>query len=279
MRAFVETTILANILLKTGPECASAKKALATFERSTLHSYALKELRAGPLSGYVWLHNKLVTTRSLPETMLALNRLVRSPMTSLPATALEAWAEGLKASERERLGELREKYGDAADAHSVELDRVRLTVKSLVLRAWRRRKKITDEVVGELSCFGDPAPREGRGGQVDMGRLGCRADECAMARELKSRNEDLFKLWGATCRQPERGETMRRARALRKLWRTPQRKFEVRDCRSLGDAVFALFAPSESVILTTNLRDLEPLAASVGRHAKTPDQVLAGSGS
>jgi hypothetical protein len=38
----------------------------------------------------------------------------------------------------------------------------------------------------------------------------------------------------------------------------------------LGDALFAFFAPSDCEILTTNLRDHSPLAASLNKHAVLP---------
>lgn len=41
-------------------------------------------------------------------------------------------------------------------------------------------------------------------------------------------------------------------------------------CRDLGDAVFALLAPHDSVILTTNLKDHEPLASALGKTAQLP---------
>ena len=39
-------------------------------------------------------------------------------------------------------------------------------------------------------------------------------------------------------------------------------------CRDLGDAVYAFFAPPDSVVLTTNIRDHRPLAEALGKQAK-----------
>ncbi len=41
-------------------------------------------------------------------------------------------------------------------------------------------------------------------------------------------------------------------------------------CRSLGDAIFAFFAPADAAILTTNERDHRPLAAALGKSVDTP---------
>ena len=43
-----------------------------------------------------------------------------------------------------------------------------------------------------------------------------------------------------------------------------------RMCDDLGDAIFAFFAPPGSVILTTNMRDFEPLAGALGKSVEKP---------
>jgi hypothetical protein len=43
-----------------------------------------------------------------------------------------------------------------------------------------------------------------------------------------------------------------------------------RMCNDLGDAVFVFFAPSDSVILTTNAADFELLANAVGKKVDKP---------
>jgi hypothetical protein len=41
-------------------------------------------------------------------------------------------------------------------------------------------------------------------------------------------------------------------------------------CRSLGDAIFAFFAPDDCIIVTTNLKDHEPLARALNKSATRP---------
>ena len=65
-------------------------------------------------------------------------------------------------------------------------------------------------------------------------------------------------------------EHKRRSKALREIARKPKLGVTEEQCRALGDAVFAFFAPADSVILTTNLRDLQPLAEAVGKTAERP---------
>jgi hypothetical protein len=41
-------------------------------------------------------------------------------------------------------------------------------------------------------------------------------------------------------------------------------------CRNLGDAFFALFAPQDAVVLTTNLKDHSVLAKALNKKAEAP---------
>jgi hypothetical protein len=45
---------------------------------------------------------------------------------------------------------------------------------------------------------------------------------------------------------------------------------DAKDCRRLGDAFFALYAPPDAVILTTNIKDHAPLAEALGKQARIP---------
>lgn len=94
--------------------------------------------------------------------------------------------------------------------------------------------------------------------------------ECCLAPLLRERIPELKKLLAAVKDQPDKPENRRRAKALRAICRTPNREFSEEMCRNLGDAYFALFAPAEAVILTTNVKDLEPLASALGKKVKRP---------
>jgi hypothetical protein len=69
-----------------------------------------------------------------------------------------------------------------------------------------------------------------------------------------------------------RSEDKNRREALRMLAVHATSRFERKDCRALGDAFFALFAPVDADVLTTNLKDHCPLAESVGKRAMAPGE-------
>jgi hypothetical protein len=69
-------------------------------------------------------------------------------------------------------------------------------------------------------------------------------------------------------KQPIKRENTRRLQVLKTLLN--QRPLTKKDCRDLGDAYFAFFAPESTDILTTNRRDHEPLAGALGKRVVCP---------
>jgi hypothetical protein len=78
----------------------------------------------------------------------------------------------------------------------------------------------------------------------------------------------LKALKAAVDKQASKPENARRSRALDAL--LANKAMTERICDDLGDAILVFFAPPDSVILTTNLRDFEPLAGAVGKSAEKP---------
>lgn len=58
-KAFVDTTILADALLKPGEVEQLTKTALLRYTTTELPVYAIKEFKAGVLKNYIWFYNKL----------------------------------------------------------------------------------------------------------------------------------------------------------------------------------------------------------------------------
>src|SRR5690606_432649 len=91
--AFVDTTVLTDALLKTGGVANAARESLKRFERTELPVYAIKEFKAGPLKNFVWMHNKLVETRSFSGALKKLHAMSRTPRRYTTSTAIEALQE------------------------------------------------------------------------------------------------------------------------------------------------------------------------------------------
>ncbi|MBI4596305.1 MAG: hypothetical protein HY730_08025 [Candidatus Tectomicrobia bacterium] len=268
-KAFVDTTILVDLLLKSGQQNVRAKAALKQFDTAELPVYAIKELSAGPLQYFAWLHNKFVVLGSYAETIDALQRMSGSPKRYLTSTAIQVLVEAAKNPSNSAITsrELVEEYGPEADLDKMLKDRYRLSIKTMVYKAWSKRRKVTDAVVEELSCYIEEPPTE-ENGLIHINSAKCKS-KCAVASRLRDYPGELAKL--VEILKPEHGrEGSKRYQALRHIKRKPHDHVSEDQCRSFGDAVFAILAPVDSTILTTNRKDYEPLVSAIGKNLMVP---------
>src|SRR5262245_43887344 len=90
-RAFVDTSVLADALLKEGDDHKRAVASFARYKVVFVSGYATKEFKRGPLRYYIWLHNKVVTTNSWGDAVASIPSVFRQRNLSL--TAMRAVAE------------------------------------------------------------------------------------------------------------------------------------------------------------------------------------------
>ena len=269
-KAYLDTTIVTDALLKSGAPKQAARRALQRYEVTELPVYAIKEFKAGPLKNFAWMHNKLATLGSFQRALDALHRMSRTPKRYTTSTAIEALRDATSSIAKQTTGDLVKKYGNSANHDAVLCDEFRLAIKTAIIKAWKARRRLATRVVHELPCYTEVDLLEERGLLV-VERTRCDPNpECSLAVALKARPTDLRKLKGITETQPQRPELQRRSRTLRQLFRRPKMPMTEAMCRDLGDAYFAFFAPHDSTILTTNERDHEPLAAVLGKNIATP---------
>lgn len=271
-KAIVDTTILTDILLNSGESKALAKKALDSFDQTFLPVYAIKEFKSGPLNNFVWMHNKLATVESFSNALEVLQRMSRSPKRYTTSTAIQALKEAAGSISKETLGGLEKKYGADASPDKVMCDEFRLAIKVAILKSWKMRRSVTTDIIQPLSCYREVAPFEKRG-MIELEPKGClKTENCAMAKLLKSRPDEIRAMRDAII-SSTKPENQSRARTLRQIYRTPKEPIQNKDCRSLGDAVFVFFASEDTVILTTNTTDHKLLADAVGKKVIGPQDI------
>jgi len=268
-KAYVDTTVLANALLKRrSPAGLEAEAALKRYSVTQLPEYAIKEFKKGPLSVFVWVHNKLVSTRSVADTVAAIQRVSPTPQRYRVSTALEALSGAMRATGAQTPNELLEKYGEAAKSDRVNCDEYRLALKPLIYRAWTRHRRVTSAVVQPLSCYTMAKPFEDRG-LLRLEPKKCQPEhECCLAASMRADPAALKALKTTVDKQAPKAENTRRSGALASL--LANRPMTEKMCDDLGDAVLAFFAPSDSVILTSNTRDFGPLAGALGKSVERP---------
>jgi DNA primase len=271
-KAFLDTTVLVDILLKPNGRGIPAKEALKTFTETELPVYAIKEFKAGALGYFVWMYNKLTSTNSFVSSLAALQSISVTPQRHRTSTALEALKESAEELKKITNEKLAEKYGQKASADVSLADNFRESLKYRIYKAWKSRRKITTKVTQPLNCYPEKEPYEKRG-LLKLDPTKCKPErECCLGQELRN-NRDKLSILQATIRDlPGKTENTRRHVILKEIARKPKQAITEEYCRGLGDAYFALFCPEDSVILTTNISDHKPLAEALGKEAETPLQ-------
>jgi hypothetical protein len=186
-KAYVDTTILADILLKAGqPKGDQALAALQTFESTQLPAYAIKEFKRGALARFAWLHNKFVTTNSFTQTMAALHAVAGTPLRYLTSTALEAVVKASASIAHETPASLGAKYGNDAHMDNILRDEYRLAIKKVIFQAWASLRNVTTETVHPLSCYDEKPPYEKRG-MIELDPKKCDLQPtCCLAPRLRA---------------------------------------------------------------------------------------------
>ncbi len=265
-KAFVDTTIITNILLKAGDIKNKSLAALAKYNHTELPVYAIKEFKDGPLSYYAYIHNKLAVHKSFSQALSALQKLSATPQRYRLSTSLEALKTAADSISNLTTGELVKKYGNKAVLDIMLADEYRILISTMIIKAWKKRRSCTTEVVNPLSCYKETAPYFKKGLMTLDDRKCPRDIDCCMNSFMKANIPDIKLLFSAINQiQNQRSEDKRRRKVLKNIIRKPKQNFGEKECRDLGDAVFSLYAPSSSAILTTNKRDHEPLAKSLGK--------------
>jgi hypothetical protein len=269
-KAYVDTTVLTDALLKSGPIRDRAIASLKAFDTTQLPVYAIKEFKRGPFSNYVWMHNKFAATGSYARSIEALHAMSRTPKRYITSTALEALFTAADSIGHRTSAELATTYGADATLDSVQCAEIRLSLKRKIYSAWANRRNMTTDIVDPLSCYNEKEPYEKRG-LIETKPVSCdREDSCCLATQLRAKADELRKMKQAIDDSKSvRREDAKRGQALRFLFRKKE-GFTDAMCRDLGDAVFVAFAPRDAVILTTNTRDYVTLATSIGKQVQIP---------
>ena len=256
---YLDTTILIEALLKTTRRRRKARNAIKAFKHSAVPMYAFKEMGLGALENAIWTFNRLIENRSITKTYEVIVRQFSRYRVSTAIEVLQAASEGTTGADLSDARTFAQTDRMQADMHALSLRRI-------ILTAWRDRRKLTTEVVDDLPCFPEKGPyfdEELRIMHSAVANCPDRVD-CGYAGDLWARPRDLQVLLDVIEGSDE-PEDVRRRKALHALKNTPKRAFDSVMCRRLGDAYFALNCPDDSTILTSNVGDHEKLAGALGK--------------
>jgi len=266
-RAFLDTTILADALLKIGRDNKQANASFARYEELLVSGYAVKEFKAGPLRGYVWLHNKIVTSRRWGDAIEAIASVWQQRNLSTTATRTVADFTNSMGAQLAELGLINQ---DGSQYQDLLAKEARIWLKTKITKAWRDHKKPRFKHVNPLSCYAVREPSEKPDGLIDSHPLRCTLGHCCLRQQFTADLVATEKLELACKALADKPEMNKRRSVLHDIRRKPKAPIDHGACIRLGDAVFALQCPTDAVVLTTNLVDHGPLCAALGKTAQTP---------
>ena len=267
-RAFLDTTVLADAVLKPGGEGIAARSALATFSERLLPQYAIKEFKAGVLRNYIWLHTKAVTLSSYSDVMYALTKMWAKP--KLTSTALRAVADFESSISKRMPADYASRFPGESEG-KIRKSELETWLRTLIFRAWRKRLKIAT-AVRRLECYPETEIRLSSNGLIDDEPIKCGVDDCCLRSHFAKRGPDIGKMLDVFDQLPRKAETGKRKVALDHIYRTPRRPLNEKQCKELGDAVFVLQCPADATLLTTNIADHLPLGRAIGVSVKHPSE-------
>src|SRR5262245_5836271 len=248
-KAFLDTTILADAVLKTGADRDRAVASFPRYDVLLVPGYANKEFKRGPLKAYVWLHNKVVTTDRWGDAVASIATVWRQG--NLNQTAMRAAADFTNCMAVAN-ALAREIPRDGPEFHALQTREARIWLKTKIFLAWRRRGKAPFVQTAALDCYALMPPRELDNGLIDNKPTACTLGPCCL-REQFAANQDATERLEAACSGSTKPEMTRRRKILREICRRPRRELSEQQCLALGDAVFALQCPPDAVVLTTNV--------------------------
>jgi hypothetical protein len=265
--AYIETTVLTDLLLKKDGSEKAADTAVRRFDRPIVSQFAWKEFKRGPLGSFIWFHNKLSVLKDYGQALAALQRLSRTPQRYLISTAIQAVHTGFTArfSSTELLS-LQKLYGNRATMGAVVTDAMQLELKRVILQSWKKRNTLYGGYAQKLDCYIDAKLAE-KAGMIDPSPRDCPRDaDCCLRNRIVSQKSRLTAVWRSLTipGSVTKPEWTHRKKVLRDIEKRPNAVIGPDECRRIGDAYFVLFCPENATIITTNVVDIKPMAEAVG---------------
>jgi hypothetical protein len=270
MTALLETTVLTDWLLKKDGSEQAANATLAKHQVVVVPQFAWKEYKRGPLVNFQWMHNKLADTKSFLRSLAALQRMSRSPRRYLTATAIQALHSAFTVIfEGATMQALAKQYGAKAAPDAAYADALRLTLKKMMFVSWDKRKTAFGGVSQKLDCYPDDDIRD-TSPLLDIRPVECpKGTSCCLAQRMQPLTKEMRKM-SAALPDDNRPETTRRRKLLRQMGKHPSTPMGPAECRIFGDAYFVLFCPPAASVVTTNARDIQPMADALKVKVEVP---------
>ena len=257
---YLDTTFLVGCLFLPKSETKPYLDRIQKFSQTHIPEYAHKELKLGVVRNFHWFFTKLQDTNSMVDALSALQRSSLSLARYRTATGIQA----LKTAMNNSLTQLllaRQAGQSSSDSNEKTLARIMaLELRRQITSGWNNRLAI-GKMVFPLDCY----PRQQIDSESDPFTIkpdNCaKGAKCCVFKELKQYKKQAKILKDVISALPPKQEYKRRKDALKQV--QLGREFDLKECRAIGDAYFALTCAKDWTLLSTNTKDFAPMAEAL----------------
>ena len=131
----------------------------------------------------------------------------------------------------------------------------------MIVSSWKKRSTLFGGPFHILACYPD-APLETNTPLIKIDPRDCPSGtDCCLKNILTKRQKELAAVRQSLKSRTDKLEVARFGKVIKQLEKHPTSVMRPQDCRAFGDAYFVLLCPPKAVVLTTNVRDFQPMAA------------------
>jgi hypothetical protein len=272
MKAFLETTVIVDLIFKDRARVAQINSLLDQFESTESSHYVRMEIKRGFLQNLVALYNKSVECTRLSEVHQYIHRLSATPARHRLGTVLGSVTAFIQSIEDKELKDLK-KQGKLGDFQKKQLEAfLRLRIR----RFWPAFDKAADEIIDPVYCYKyryNLAPPTFVNGRFDNTFHNCdkyKPGICRLREFVDEHEPEYVQIRDQLLASGVvDAESIKRVQGLKEALRLKKRQIPRKQCWQLGDAILVLEPAPEVNIITSNRKHYEPLCAIIKRPLTT----------
>jgi len=263
--AFIETSVAIGLVFRHAGERAACASAIPTNAVRISSRYVQFEVARGFLRSLITLHNLSFEYSVFSD----LHQAAHSGQNRFKHYRMHTWLGAFVDFEAAMEAE------DGCIEQSQKLEAFRAKLRGWIRRGWSRMQREFAAIINKTGCREALAPprirSDGRLDQVlPIDQCGI-ASACGLKRFIDQERRVLEALkigLNDLPRQAKDAETIKRISAIDRFLKSESdTDFSGRDCHQCGDALIAVEAPVDHVIITKNAKHFVPIAQLLGKRA------------
>jgi hypothetical protein len=273
-KIYLETTAAIDASFKSFPEVLSIIK---SSHKTYTSQYTKMEIRRGFLNYLILLHNKIPQFEKWSEMQQFISNVTSSPKRYYLAAIQDALVLFWREIEKGRPEYLIKEYGDIST--KILLIDIKSFLRLWIKRLLRKVDKLSDEILNPMKCFIDLRIPEERDNLFFNTPVRCNESsvECEIRQFFVDNSHEFDKVIEKLKSIPVANidnETRERIKSLKHILKkiVPHRNRKFSNlsqneklCWSCGDAIHAVLAPDNALIVNRNEKHFNDICAAIGK--------------